>query len=133
MMITISIETENVGAKDLAVLSSLVGALGGAPATATAPEPAPEPEPATAPKKSAPKKSAPKKPEPEPEPEPAPEPETAGESEEELLARAVETATRLLSEGQMALVKTALKNAGSRRVSELSGDALKKFLAEVSD
>src|SRR5699024_3346904 len=83
-------------------------------------------------RKAAPKKAAPKKVE-EPEVD---EPEDDSDDAEDdageySLDDAVKLATSLVSDGRAADVKTALKNAGAKRVSELKGDAIGQFIEEL--
>jgi hypothetical protein len=104
-------------------------------------EPAPAAKKAAPAKKTAPaKKAAAKKAEPEPEPEDDPEDEPVeGNTDEDdesepdedgadPLDLAVARATELLSEGETAKVKAALKAAGAKKVSELKGASVQKFL-----
>ena len=67
-----------------------------------------------------------------------PEPEAAAEPEEDLmgggpvLQDAIDAATKLISEGKSAEVKAALAAVGAKRVSELGGDTIARFIAQVS-
>jgi hypothetical protein len=49
------------------------------------------------------------------------------------MADAVALATKLVSAGESAKVKQALADAGAKRVSELSDDAIAGFVAALSD
>ena len=101
--------------------------------------------PARAAKTSAPKQSTraavlEDTPEPAVEPEPVVEEPAAAEPEEDLVGAetvhtlddAVTLATKLVSEGKAADVKAALATAGAKRVSELKGDSISKFIKALS-
>lgn len=111
----ITVNTEELSAKDLEILALLTG---DAPAAAT---PAKTATPA--------KKAAAAKPEPEPEPEPADEDLLGGDTP--TMADAVALATKLVSAGQATKVKEALADAGAKRVSELPEDAIAGFVAAL--
>lgn len=79
-------------------------------------------------KPAAKKAAAPK----QPDPEPAAEEDLVG-GEAPTMADAVALATKLVSAGQSAKVKEALADAGAKRVSELSEEAIPGFVAALSD
>lgn len=110
MQITID-TNEELSAKDLQILALLTG--GEAPA------------------KPAAKKAAAAKPAPDPEPEQAADEDLVGGAP--TMADAVALATKLVSAGQSAKIKEALADAGAKRVSELSEDAIPGFVAALSD
>lgn len=123
----ISINTEE-GLSDLdkQILAVLAG--GVAPAAA---KPAAKAEKAEEKPKPAAKAKATKKPEPEPEPEPeeeeAPE-EEADEESENTLEDAVALATKMVSNGEAAKVKSALGKVGAKKVSEIPEDKVDEFI-----
>lgn len=101
-------------------------------------------EPVKEPAKPATPKTAPAKPKVEPVKEPAPaEEEAAEEAAEDLvggsgdeataytLEDAISTATGLIKEGKLALVKAALAPTSAKKVSELKGDDIQTFMANV--
>lgn len=65
-------------------------------------------------------------------PEPEPEEDLVG-GDAPTMADAVALATKLVSAGQSAKVKEALADAGAKRVSELSEEAIPAFVAALSD
>lgn len=91
---------------DPAEAATILEALSGTPATKPAPA------------KKAPAKPAPK------DDAPADEPSTDGPTLED----AVATATKMVSNGESAKVKTALAAVGAKRVSEVSEDKVAEFL-----
>lgn len=101
-----------------------------------------EPTPAPAPKPAPEKKAAPA-PKPAPAPEPEPVKEEAAEAPEESLDEAlgelataqytledaITLATKMVSEGNQAAVKEAITSVGAKRVSEMKGDQIAKFIS----
>jgi len=110
------------------------------PAKATPPA---KTEPVKEPAKPAVTKPAPAKPKPEPVQEPVEAEEEAaeeaaedvvGDSSDETtytLEDAVSKATGLIKEGKLALVKAALAPTSAKKVSELKGDDIQTFMANV--
>lgn len=112
----ITIDTNNLSELDIAMLAFLAGNTEEA-------EDEVEPE-APAPAKAATKKAAAK-----PKPEPAPEPEedlVGGDGP--TMQDAVAAATKLVSEGGAATVKTALAAVGAKRVSEMAEADIPAFM-----
>lgn len=148
--ITINIASEGeLTAMEQKVLNALTStddtAAAPAPAKTAPAKPAPNPAPAEeveeeeeptkkapARRKAAPKKAAPKKVE-EPEVDELEDDSDDAEDDavEYSLDDAVKLATSLVSDGRAADVKTALKNAGAKRVSELKGAAIGQFVEEL--
>nr|DAQ92650.1 MAG TPA: hypothetical protein [Caudoviricetes sp.] len=147
MEINITLDVKGATVEEVQWLAGLLAAQRTDPApitveaeTATPAAPADEDKPApkkTA-KKPATKKTA-KKADPAPEPTPEPEPvedETGGATvedetvtpEADLLAVAVARATELIGAGEQDAIKTALEEAGARRVGLLKGDQIQAFL-----
>lgn len=111
--------TQELSELDLRVLRALAGEEAvSKPKTAAAPTPKAKAAPA-------PEKAAPKAEEPEEE-------EAAADEDAVTLDDAVAIATKLVSSGEAAKVKAALSELGAKRVSELSGDKIAKFVTALS-
>ena len=116
-----------------AMSAALTEPVGGSPIPKSALRPEPAPAKAApakaAPAKAAPAKAAPAKAEPAVDPaKPAVDPGPAVD-----LDTAVAVATDLVARGKTADVKLALAAAGAKRVSELKGTAIAKFLEALED
>lgn len=121
MKIIIELDTDQ--AADRRALSAMNAALI-EPASTSFPEPknrAPEPKPAPVEKP----KPAPVE---KPKAKPKPAEETANDRD-----KAIAIATEMVSSGRTADVKVALAAAGARRVSELKGAQVAKFLEALED
>lgn len=125
MKIIIELDTDQ--AADRRALSAMNAALI-EPASTSFPEPknrAPEPKPAPV-----------EKPKAEPKPAPVEKPKAKPKSAEETANdrdKAIAIATEMVSSGRTADVKVALAAAGARRVSELKGAQVAKFLEALED
>lgn len=139
MEINITLDVKGATVEEVQWLAGLLAAQRTAPAPITVEAETAAPAAQADEDKPAPKKTAKKAdPEPEPTPEPAPvEDETDGATlndtdapnEEALKAQAIERATVLLAtEGGAEAVKAALETVDARRVSALTGDAIRSFL-----
>lgn len=131
----ISFDTSDLSDTDRKVLALLAGNSKDTviETAATAPDvKAEEPTPAPAPKPAPAKKAA-------PAPKPEPVKEEAAEALDEALdglataqcslEDAITLATKMVSEGNQAAVKAAITSVGAKRVSEMKGDQIAKFIS----
>ena len=126
MSIKIEIDTDNLSAQDVVVITAIANALGGqkAPTTAAVSN-TKTTAPAPAKKAAAPAAKA--------EPEPEPEPEEEGNDEGPTLADVVKRATELVSGGKAKGVKALLAEHDAAKVSNLKEDQIASFAAGLEN